>query len=143
MPLTKKTFLLLAISSAFLALASLLHQVETARSRALEEQKRELAGAAQQLTQLTRDIGRYEAARGQLGQSGGAIARHEKVSLSSSFSPAELPRLNDLLTHAYETDGFLLLRNFSLQWTENDGGATAPSQATLSLNLTGEKVFTR
>jgi len=70
MPLTKKTFLLLAISSAFLALATLLHQVETARSRALEEQKRELAGAAQQLTQLTRDIGRYEAARGQLGQSG-------------------------------------------------------------------------
>lgn len=141
MPITKRTFLFLAVSSLFLALALFLYQFESARGRSLEEQKQEINAAEQQLTQLRRDIERYESTRGQFGQNG-AIARHEKVSISSRFSPGELPRINDMLTHAYEVDGFLLLRNFSLHWDETGSSGNTPGQAGLSLELNGEKVFT-
>jgi hypothetical protein len=145
MPLNKKTFWLLAVSSTFLALAMLFYLIQTAQGASLRDQRRMLADTDQQLGQLARDVKRYEDAKDMLSLGGGAIARHEKVSISSRFSPGDLPRLNDFLSYAYDANGFFLMRNFSLQWSEveNEGSAGKPAEATLSLNLNGEKVFTR
>lgn len=150
MPLDKKTFLFLFIASVMLCVSIVMHRVGSESSRALMEQRRMLDTASQQLMQLKRDIEHYEATQGKLGRDGAALARHEKVSISSSFSPGDLAHLNEVLGHAYETDGFLLLRSFSLQWTEArageknaDNAGAGRNEATLRLNLDGEKVFTR
>ena len=141
MPLQKKTFLLLAFSCVVLALTIFLYSIGVERGRTLQNQRTALVSAEQQIGQLKRDVERYEATRGQLG---GDIARHEKVSISSTFTPAELPRINDLLAHAYDTDGFLLLRRFSLRWSESGGDdKKADTDATLALSLDGEKIFTQ
>ncbi len=141
MPLTKKITLLLVAGSVLLALALLTWRFELARSQALTEQQRLLADAEQKLVQLSRDIQRYEAARGLLGSAGQVMARHEKIALGARFSAAELARINDVLNRAYQGDGFLLLKNFSLQWTSGNGAGDA--DASLRLDMTGEKVFLR
>lgn len=145
MPIQKKTFLLLAFSCLVLALSIFLYTVGEARGKALVEQRAALGNAEQQIAQLRRDVERYEATRSQLGKGeGGDIARHEKVAISSTFTPAELPRINDVLEHAYDSDGFLLLRNFSLQWSESGSDLNkTSSEATLALSLYGEKIFTQ
>ena len=147
MQLHKKTFYLLAFSCLVLAFAILLYFTGVARGKMLQEQRNALMMAEQQITQLQHDIERYESARGKIEAAGGReIARHEKVSISSSFTPAELPRLNSVLSHAYDIDGFLLLQNFSLRWSEygtSEGEKQrAGTDATLSLSLVGEKIFT-
>jgi len=144
MPLSKKTFLLIAFSCIALAFSIFLYTVGLARATALQNQKAQLISAQQQVEQLRRDVERYESTRGQLQKEGGGdIARHEKVSISSTFTPAELPQINSLLAHAYDTDGFLLLRSFSLRWSETGGEDNKPLEAGLSLNLNGEKIFTQ
>lgn len=145
MPLHKKTFLLLFVSSIVLALSIFLHTVGGARIKVLQDQRAMLTNTEQEIAQLRRDVDRYEATRRQLRSGeGGDIAHHEKVALSSKFTPAELPRINELFEHAYTADGFLLLRNFSLQWSESKSGSYgSASEATLALSIFGEKVFTQ
>ena len=145
MPLQKKTFLLIAFSCIVLALSIFLYSVSEARATALLSQRAVLANAEQQIAQLRRDVERYESTRSQLKKGeGGGVARHEKVAISSTFTPAELPRINELFEHAYDADGFLLLRNFSLQWSESSRGQdTTGSEATLALSIFGEKIFTQ
>jgi len=145
MPLQKKTFLLLAFSCLVLAISIFLFSISEARGKILVKQRAMLANAEIEIGQLRRDVERYESTRSQLKKGeGGDIARHEKVAISSTFTPAELPRINDLFEHAYDTDGFLLLRNFSLRWTESVGDQnTTSSEATLALSIFGEKIFTQ
>ncbi len=141
MPLNKKIAILLAVSSTFLALVLFFWRYEAVQAVGLAEQQRHLVDAEQKLVQLGRDIQRYEVARGMLGAEGEAMARHEKISLGARFSAAELARINEVLTRAYEGDGFLLLKNFSLTWM--GGMGVMDTEASLQLDMTGEKVFLR
>lgn len=145
----KLTLLLLSVSLA-LAAALFAYRLGEARIGALHQERDSLSMASQDLKELRRSVEQYENARSRLGQDG-RIARHERVSLTTSFAPNELPRLQSLLTRAYEGDGFLLLRSFELAWQEK-GPARGEEQerstdrsqpgATLTLSFQGEKIFT-
>ncbi len=141
MPLNKKIAILLAASSMLLAFALFFWRYEAVQAAALAEQQRHLVDTEQKLIQLARDIKRYEAARGLLGAGGEAMARHEKIALAARFTTAELARINEVLARAYEGDGFLLLKNFSLGW--QGGESQSASGESLQLEMTGEKVFLR
>lgn len=141
MPLNKKITMLLAAASVLLAFALFFWRYEAAQAAALAEQQRHLLDAEQKLIQLDRDIKRYEAARGLLGAGGEALARHEKIALAARFTTAELARINEVLARAYEGDGFLLLKNFSLGWQGGEGQAVGGES--LQLEMSGEKVFLR
>jgi hypothetical protein len=148
MTLQRKIFVLLLAVTLALAGALFAYRLMDMKKVALQKQYNAFVMARQDLQELARSVANYEVARARLGQ-GGGIARHERVSLETSFSPGELPRLQDLLNRAYEGDGFLLLHHFDLSWADrtseqgSEGPATSarPGQQ-LTLSLNGEKIFT-
>jgi len=107
----------------------------------LAEQKNQLGAAEQKLAQLARDIQQYEAATQSLGGNSKNLARHEKVALGARFAPGDLARIHEVLTRAYQGDGFLLLKNFSLEW--KSGNSLGDTSASLQMDMAGEKVFLR
>ncbi|GBG04059.1 hypothetical protein AZSI13_33860 [Azospira sp. I13] len=140
MPLSKRIFLILAASSTLLAALLFVWQMQTAKAAMLAEQKNQLGAAEQKLAQLARDIQQYEAATQSLG-GGKSLARHEKVALGARFAPGDLARIHEVLTRAYQGDGFLLLKNFSLEW--KSGNSLGDTSASLQMDMAGEKVFLR
>lgn len=146
MLLSKKIFYYIGSSCVILAITMLLYMYEMTRSNTLKRQQADLLNADLQVEQLRKDVLRYEATRAQLGtDSSGSIARHEKVTLSSQFTPADLPRINEFLAHAYDSDGFLLVKNFSYRWSNSDDEKTqkGTTDLKLTLSINGEKIFTR
>lgn len=151
MPLQRKLTLLLLCVGLALGAALFAYRLGEARSIALGQERDALSRSSLDLQDLRRSVEQYERARSHLGQEDG-IARHERVALATSFAPNELPRLQALLTRAYEGDGFLLLRSFELAWQEKGIAGQAeekelasgrdPAGGILTLSFQGEKIFT-
>ncbi len=141
MDLTRKTHLLLVAASLLLGISLSAYQIEISWAQSRKETMDNLNQAEAKLVALRRNITLYENFKsGVVGDK--ALTKHEKVSVTSSFTAAELPKIPHFLTQAYEKDGFLLLKSFSLAWSDvSDAQTKSGESAKLELNLVGEKVF--
>lgn len=141
MDLNRKTTLFLVSTSLLLGVCISINQIESAWMSNRKAEIANLTQAEDKVLTLRRNIEQYEKSKAVVA-GGDGLTKHEKVVIASSFTAAELPKIPQFLTQAYEKDGFLLLKNFDLSWTETANGSPESSgTAKLELKLMGEKVF--